>query len=422
MIGIAGVLVTNSTMVSLHVAYLQDLDFYSLALFLAVLSVWILVKKDVGRMKWLRYVLACLCMIASLAIYQAFICVMLMLILGVCMMKLLSSTKPGDMKANVIFMLKAAAVLVISLLIYYAVWKLAQKVFGVWTSDSYNGLNSVGDYSSASIGGLIVDTYSKVLMYFVHPDLFVSGTLSGRELNVVWLWVLRLANCGILTFGVGSLIYLNIRRKTGICSRVVQFVFIVLSPFMANFVNFLSKGMEHDLMIYAFSLFYVGAFIVTGLALSDSKRKGIRVLAILFAAVLLWSNVVYANQAYFKKSLQDKSAASLLTRMVAQIEQTPGYRFGETPVAFAGSFTLSDYVRDIPYFEEVVPMGMGITALTYKGTPESYIGNILNVNMEFTNIDESIQEVRDMPCYPEDGSVAFIGDVLGVKLSELIGE
>jgi hypothetical protein len=180
----------------------------------------------------------------------------------------------------------------------------------------------------------------------------------------------------------------------------------------------MSKGMEHTLMIYAFVFMYILAICLEETAIAEKGKIAQRVGLIICILCVVWSNVVYANQTYLKKDLQDKAMTSLMTRIVSDIEDMDGYEAGVTPVAFYGSFEASDYVQELYGFEDVLPYGMGKSTLTYVGTEQALLKYILNVPMNIVSLSDEDADIIKMPTYPTNGSIGYVGDVLVVKISD----
>lgn len=414
---IAAVMTCNPTMTATNATYLHSVDFYALALFLSVFGVW-LIKKE----KLIFTVLGAISLSVSLGIYQAYICVAIALVMIHFIFKMMElPTFKNTIKSFAKYLISFAG----AAIIYLVVWKIFQNVFNIWTADSYNGMSSLGDYSDVSIGSLIATTYTNVFNYFIHPETFTTIPFRGVSLSIFWVYILRFCNIAVFVMLLLALITKNVKSKTNLWQRIVQILIVVLFPFGINFVCIMSKGMEHALMIYAFCLGYILAIKATESSLSHlaeiqiTRRACIPWIVVLSSILIIsWSNIVYANQVYLKKDLQEKATHSLMTRIVYEIESTDDYIAGVTPVAFSGSFENTPYITDVEAFKDLLPMGMGKSPLTYVGTDYAYLTYILNVNMNLTRIDGTNETVQEMPIYPAKGSVAFVDDILVVKISE----
>lgn len=432
---IAGVTVCNPTLISANAAFLPWVDFYALALFLSVLGVCLC--REGG---WLRSGCGVLSLMLGMGIYQAYICAAIVLFM---ILLLREAQENTELKSLLKRTVRYCGVLMLSAVLYFLIWQCFLLVFGFEAADSYNGMASLGDYSEVSFLSLLGLVYKKVFEYFWNPDTFVTMTFRGISLSIVWKYILRFANAAVAACLLWSVTAINLRAKTGLWQRLFQAGLLLLLPAGMNFVCIMSKGMEHTLMVYAFGLLYVLAVVLAEAGVSGEaeqagtaggsngaaragkagglKGKGpglMRLLVWLPVLCVLWSNVVYANQAYLKKELQERAATSLMTRIVAEIERTEGYIPGVTPVAFSGSFEKSPYLQQIEGFEELLPYGMGKTALTYIGPDYAFLTFEVSVLMNYTRIDAKDPKVMGMPVYPSPGSIGFVGDTLVIKISD----
>ena len=411
----------SPAMISANANFLPWVDFYALALFLAVLGVW-LVRK--GKLLFVTAGILALC--GCMAIYQAYICVAIGLFMIGILMELLEKT---SFTQSIKKILTAAGSLFAAALLYYLVWKVFQKVFHIWTSDSYNGLATVGDYSQLSVFSVLGLTYRNVWLYFWEPLRFITMTFREKDLSLLWVFLLRAANLAVPALILYFLFRLWLKKQSAAWSVALQLLILLLFPFGINFVCFLSKGMEHSLMTYAFCLVYLLAAALWErwrAEAPDKKQPGnagktaepLIVPLILIMSVQLWAGIVYANQVYLKKQAQEEAARSLMTRILCEIESADGYVPGVTPVAFTGSFETSPYIEPLTDFRELLPWGTGQTALTYIGTDFAYLKYFENMRMNLTRVDASDVRVQAMPAYPLRGSVAMVDDVVVVKISD----
>lgn len=410
----AGITICNPTLISCNTAFLQWADFYSLSLLLSILGVFLCRKKNL-----LGKVLGILSMAVSMGIYQSYICVSITLFMLCILLSLNEEGKTPSFINELLAGLKYCGCLLISAGIYYMVWKLFQRIFHIWTADTYNGMASVGVFDQSELFTLPQGAYLAVWNFFVHPDVFVTMTFHNISLSFLWVILLRAANGVLLLKILWDLFQIKKEAKSTPLTVIMDILLLLLLPMGMNLVYLLSKGMEHTLMIFAFSLFYFLAILCS--EKKPARQKGItlkRLCLLLPIAAVLWCNIVYGNQAYLKKSLQEKAAASLLTRIVTQMEQTEGYIPGITPVAFSGYFTNSPYLRSLPGFEEITPYGMGETSLTYMGTDYAFLKYELNVPINETRVYADDPMVSKMPVYPEKGSIAYVDGILVVKISE----
>jgi hypothetical protein len=217
-------------------------------------------------------------------------------------------------------------------------------------------------------------------------------------------------------------------------------------PFGANVVCFISQGMEHDLMTYSFNLCYVFAlvlFIEAGLLKGNCNVRQVqgggieqaerifprrcnsaiaRYLLPVVMGVLLFNNIVYANQAYLYKELVYQNTLNTMNRIIDRMEETEGYVAGETPVAFVGTLRDSSLMADR---DEFAIDGTGLesnSAVTYYLTYGTYFKYLLGYPINMVSSEEAEewsknQEVVEMSPFPAQDSCKMIDGTMVVKLS-----
>ena len=413
---IAGIECCNIVFTTANASFIPWSDYYALSLFLSLLAAWLLRKKE--KNKWLVRLAAILCLTVSLGAYQAYVFVFITVYLI-----LFTKDLNSDETKKKIFLkaFEGAACLIIAGIIYFGAWKFLQKALGIWTADSYNGLAGLGDYSGYSFTQLIMLTYEKFINFFLSPELFISYRFHNRSLSVVWYWILFVTNLAILFYIPAGVLSENLMlpdKKDKILRMIMQTVCFIILPFVMNGICIVSKGMEHPLMIYPFLFVYIFAISLFDEMITDEKQYLRKVSVILTFALIIWTQIIISNQAYYKRNLQEEAAQSLMNRIVMQVEQTDGYIYGETPVAFVGNFENSPYIKDIEDLEDMKIYGFGTSSLSYEGLDYSYIKHVLNVNMNLVRTDRTDPKVKAMPEFPKKGSVAFINNILVVKIAD----
>ena len=413
---IAAVMVCNSTLLSANATFLHNADFYTFALFLSIWGIW-LIKKE----RLINTIMGVLSLSISLGVYQSYICVAIALVMIHFLFFMLECP---TFKATIKKLFKYGLCFIAAAAAYWITWKIFQKIFGIWTADTYNGMASLGDYSDVSLLSAIGSAYNLVFDHFFQPDTFITIPFRGISLSVVWIYILRFCNIALVILFIFTTIRLNLKRHTKVWHRLFQVLTIVLFPLGINFVCIMSKGMVHTLMIYAFCLVYIltiifAEYLQTNYPKTGNTKFHFPMTIVCFCIIVVcWSNIVYSNQVYLKKDLQEKATHSLMTRIVYEIESFDNYIAGTAPVAFSGSFEDTPYIHDIAEFEELQIYGMEKTSLTYPGTDYAYLKYLLNVNMNLTRISDENETVKQMPLYPAPGSVAYVDGILVIKISD----
>lgn len=403
-----GVLATNAALTYANATYLPWVDIYMLALLLAVLGVYAFQNFRFG------FLWGAIPLCLSLGLYQAYFQAAVMLLLMLLVKRLFDE---NDAKAALIACLKALAMLLIALLMYYAAYRAVLWATGVEAASGENGLAGVGDYSKVSLLSLFIDTYLYPIKYLLIPRTHNRALIAGLNVLIVALT------------GVGVVKIVRAKKLTG-ASLLLLIALLGLMPFGMNAASFLSKGLTHSLMIFSFFLVYVFALFVWDYigriraagAAGAGLFRALRAVLAAALAVVIFSGVVYANKVYVMKELQNKTTLSIMTRVVDRMEQCEGYEAGETPVAIVGM--PARLIADRPGYEDVD--GEGTTnsfGITYYQTYTWYFQNILAYPVRLVPEAQrdalaGSPEVMGMPAFPDADSIQFIDGVLLVKLSD----
>ncbi len=409
---LSGILTCNVTVTSACAAFLPWVDIYALALLLATLGVWLYFKD-----KWWGYLSGSVLMICSMGFYQAYIDVALALITILLIGKLLNGEEAKSFFGR---MGKIIGGLIGTAVGYWCVFKLILKIHHVTEATSYNGLSDFGRYEGVSIIGLIVDTYRKVFSYLLTQKTFVSTFLLDIRISDVWVILLRVLFFVCAGLALAFIVLLNVKKKTPLWSRLLQALALILFPLMCNAVNIISKGMEHDLMVYAVFFFYVLVIYVISRVHGEGGFTDIKLaVAMIPIALIIWNSVVHSNQVYFKIDMQDRAALSYTTRVVTSVEKTEGYVPGVTPVVFVGWPEAGGSFSEVLYLRDVHSYGADTkTPFTYMGLFQNYIQNYLAVPMNIIEADIPDSVVNGMGEYPESNSIMYYNDMLVIKISE----
>lgn len=410
----AAALTMNVVLTCLNTAFIPWVDLYTLALFLNIFGVWLMNKK-----KPAFFALGAVCIAVALGTYQAYITVAVTLV----MIRLLLELSDNRLMKEMIktLLLHAAGVL-LGGGIYFVIWKSMQAVLHIGTTEGYNGLAGLTDFSGVSLPAILGVTYGNVFDFFWNPPAFVSLYFRGRSLSFLWVYLFRGVNIAAAAAVVLLLIWRNRENQTKLPHKILQVFLMLLFPAGMNSVCLLSKGMEHTLMEYSFVFWYLLVIkLFADFFRTQNSEKRLRVLraaAVSGFCLICWINTVFSNQVYLKMKLEEDATLSLFTRIVNDLENFEGYIPGETQVAFAGTFLTSDYIKEPEGFADLSLYMLAKTPLVYPDSEITALKYYLNSNMLLTKVSSAGEEVKNMPVYPQEGSIAYVGDVLVVKLSE----
>ncbi len=196
------------------------------------------------------------------------------------------------------------------------------------------------------------------------------------------------------------------------------FLLTAALPFAAYMMRLLNSAV-HDLMVYSVWLLYLLPLLLQKWTKEEVEgEKKLRGCIAVLLGFIVFSYIQTDNAVYVKKEVESKATLSLMTQIMAQIDQAEGYVPGETPVTFVGQ--VSEILQEVPGTEKVKGIsGCNKTsAITYPGTYQAYFDNVMlrDVSVIFDEGTAKKEEVLHMPVYPKPGYVKLVDGVAVVRL------
>lgn len=418
-VAVCGIMCTNITLISLNSTFFYDADSYMMALVFATAAAWATCKY-----KW-GFLYGAVLLVASLALYQAYVAVFIALI----MLYAIDSILRGKRLVKVLTkVLIAVGCLCLGGILYKISLIIMTNVTGVALSDGYNGVAGVTNFSDVSVWALLKKAYQH---YFV--------ALFSESANQTWFTLATKGLLLVVTLFAGCCCLYQKRTKWPEILFVIAVCLVF--PFGVNIICFVSKGLVYELMTYAFCLTYMIPALVLSRwfdnpensdVLVKERRTNPRVLRIcerLFygcCAIVIVCNIICANQAYTKKVLAYDASKSIVTRLLCRMEMTEGYVSGETPVLFIGELQDNRHYQ-VNYVEfsglnSMMAMGTDMS-ITYRGTEEKFFKYVMNTDVLILSPDEAGEllnspEAAALTVFPEAGFCRMIDGVMVAKLAE----
>ena len=416
----AGIFTVNLTVSATLATFIHDFDCDMLSLLFAVTAAFCWKMHPWG---WL---VGAIPLMLSLALYQSYIATTIVLVMLVCILDLLDAVPFRDV---FIRGLKAVAMLLLGGILYFFTMKAAAAYTDIPLSS--------GNYNSMDIALNILDLSFQELMlliritYLTWYDKLVYMISPYPEISALATKVILLFISGCVFLGV-------LKKNIKIPAKLLCIVLLLLLPFAMNIMNFLTSGLAHELMRFAFWLTYLFALLLarwlTGyLKEANSPRfsKILKKLAnapviicMLLVVVVIHGGVQTANAMYLKKDLEHDAYMATVNRVIYRMESFDGYEPNVTPVVIAG---LPKQITDIvPGFETYRdPNGMYLSDVLCFPLRDRWIYyfNYIMMNPVMFASDSvwndmlANPQVIDMPAYPAAGCMEIIDDVLVVKLS-----
>ena len=442
---VSGLLVVFPAVASTF-AYVFTMDGYMMALFLAVLSVYL-----VGKYKY-GFVAGGVCLAFSMGIYQAYL--PFAIILCIYMIALLCMEKDG-IKAIIQSALKYLYMGGIGVVLYYVILQILLKIQGKELA-SYQGISGMGGENASGVGilGTLKEIYLDFAVFTLKGNVFFNNIFS-----MVALLALVAVFAGILIFYV-------VKRKwwKNPGFFVIMGLLLVGLPFATNIILLISPNVTyHLLMRYQWVLYlilmigFVHKFsrahmkvgteegmpgeVARGMneALTESladkaSKEGavaqnlpenvavmVQWLVTVAAAVLLFNYAITDNIGYSNLEKRYEKTYAYCVRLLDRMEQAEGYYQG-IPIAIVGIVGYDEF-PDTDITTDVTGGMIGLSGETLLYTADNYetfMKNYLGATLNFLDVETVGQiyytdEYIAMDTFPGENSVKVVDGILYVK-------
>jgi hypothetical protein len=196
-----------------------------------------------------------------------------------------------------------------------------------------------------------------------------------------------------------------------------------LMPLMANGIFVMSASSPdtvHSLMMYGELLPFLYLILMMD-EIADRKIIATATACLVLFSVMSWR---LANICYWKADYVERAGVSYFSRLVMRMESESGYA-GTQGAVFIGEPVVDEHVLMYGEFDlEVGRFPHGIWPYNLSTAVENY--NWLAYLRSETGFGlpimdssewENRPEIKEMPCYPEPGSIAIIDGCIVVKFS-----
>lgn len=410
---IGGLMVSFPAVVS-SFYFMYTVVFYYFAVLMSVLAAYVVVKFPKNIFLHIAAVVMLAC---SLGIYQAYFanaaCLLLMMVIMLCV----DFDSERTWKEILITAIRYLAVLALGMVLYFVLNKFFLNYWGVQLN-GYQGIDTMGKMTLADLVRTVKLCYSQFINLCYGHVCYLNPTS----------WVKRSFFVIMVIYAVGAL-----TKIFGEKNCVVKKVFLGLGFCLIPLGSFLvyvmvPNGWVYALMAYAvvfvpvFALVWVDHYHVA-FDKNDVLRKLMQWAAMLVSVVMLVVYVWYGNGCYLSMEYTKYHDMAYYETMVTQIKSVEGYS-DELPVALIGD-TITDSTNNMGSM-------MGLT-FGMDGKLESNVNvysrtfiitKLLGFAPQFAGYEQIVElmeneEVKEMPCYPDDGSIKIVDDVVVVKMVEI---
>ena len=412
--GLIGCLMVTFPTVASTMTFRFTAPYYGLSLLLAVLAVWV-----VSRCKW-GTVLSAVCIAASTGLYQAYVPVTIALFLILLMQAALE--EEAQLTKLIRQGVHYCICLILGIGLYFLLQKLALNYYPFLYQrvlNEYQGIDTMGRIPLSLLPWLIKKAWLSGVLF---PLQNYCGLAATGFLRCAWVALMLLT-----AVQVGALMYAR-RKKPLNCAFFL--LMLLFFPLAVNFVVVMApEGVVYTIMVYAFVLEACFPVVLAEYLPEKTKGKWMPRLLGFLAALIIFNNGYHANLNYTRLYFANEQVKYYFSGMITQVRMTEGYTPDKKWITI-GEEIRDPNLWDIWYEESLYNGFPGNSAKELMNVDYSaqmwfdvYLGGYgvgyphLQDQQEKQALAEDLR-VREMPCWPSQGSIKIVDEYVVIKLQE----
>lgn len=392
--------------------FMYTVVFYYIALFFSVLAAWLVAKFSRNIFAHAAAVVLIAC---SIGTYQAYfsntVCLFLMAVIMLCAFE-----KEKSWKEILFTAFRYLAVLAAGMVLYFALNKFFLARWGL-TLNGYQGIDTMGQITAEQLLAAVATCYKEfVKLCFGHVS-YLNPTIYVKKGFLV-LMLIYAAGLLAKLFGEKGCIVKKIFMALG-------FALIPLGSFLVYVM--VPNGWVYTLMVYSvvfvpvFMLVWTDHFTV-GFDKKQLLQKAMQWAAALISVMMIGLYIWYANGCYLSLEYTKYHDMAYYEVMVTQIKSVEGYQ-DDMSVALIGNEVTDETHNMGSMMHTTFGMDGKLESNVDTYAKAGIMAKLLGFAPHFSGYEEIVElmemeEVQQMPCYPDDGSIQIVDDTVVVKLSE----
>lgn len=410
---ICGVLMTFPAMASTF-AFTYTITAYSISIFLSIISVAFLRSE-----KPIFNVFGIITIILSVGIYQAYICITMIMLIMLLIMDCKDENK--NAKKIIYNCIKYIVFIAVALILYLVITKGINHMLNIRFS-KYRGFDSMGIFTIKEVIDGILSSYHNILKLF--SNSVISDTFGTSE---------YMKNLTLITI-VFSIILILVRfvdliKKKNIAKAILMLILFLLQPIALDFIAVVNPkiGILYSVMIYQYAFVIIEPIVLC--EYFNIKSKKIKKVIYMLFIIIIFQFATVANEFHFRLCLGYENIYSFYDGLIDRIEKMDGYD-KSMPVLFIGNYSGELNTNYHDYFNEIVRIGGSFENYTLE--PEDgyrflkyFIGVNLKYNIKYEHVKKEdindimqLNEYKEMNVYPYNNSIKEINGIIVVKFSD----
>ena len=420
---IAAAYIMTNTIVTCILSYRFTAISYGLGVLLGAAAAWLLMQDYMGR---LRYLLSLICLIGCLGIYQANIAVAAVLMVFIFIRMIMESR---DRKELISFALSCVALMILACILYRVIALLHMWVFNVSASD-YKGADSLSVAGMiTSLPRSIAKCYDAFYRYFL-TDGFVFYNIFQRFGPFKYVFSGSMILIALIRL-------FGLLRKKDITGLILAALALLVLPIASNMaLLFATEAGVMIQMTFAMAIIFPCMLSLAGDALyidaAAFKDKAIRHLIVPLGVLLLtvfitWGNALQSSRDINAMYEGRNATRALVDRVIDELIREDmllsdkEYAFIGRPADNELMFHTTDMFGRCNSYARFGEFWTGADCMRM-----SYQAMLLDCSADLKLVEDTVYdsmrvmpEVKDMPAFPEEGSIEEVDGIIVVKVAEV---
>ena len=378
--------------------------YYGLAILFAVLAVWV-----IGKIRFAFFISAALTAM-SLGIYQGY----LPLTASLFVLLLLKQTLDEDLDFLAMFKqgIFYCATMVAGLVSYYVILQFSLRYYGVELLD-YQGISDMGKLPLSDLFGVIMTAFSSY-----------GALVTEDYCSLAQIGLLKIAYSLAYVIFVAMIVIAIIGKKRRI-GTVAAIVFLCAAfPLAGNLIVVMCPNSRiRTLMVYSMViLLWAPLLLMESMPPCPAVKKKLAsfsrksVFAVILVAIFSYSYLAQVN--YASQYFANRQMENYMNALVVQVRMTEGFDT-EKKWAFVGNIS-DPLFKNRWLYADVYTDNMDSEYLLNSYSREEWIKYYFGYTVPLaweSNVAElqKMEEVQNMPCWPNEGSIMVIGNYVVIK-------
>lgn len=403
-----GILFVSFPSVASTMFYRFTVIYYGISILFSVLAVYIIEKRKYG-LPISVILIAC-----GMGIYQSYVPLTIALFVVLLIKKnLVNLHNPKEVFLKGIYYMID---LILGFFLYFFLMKMSLWYYNT-SLTNYQGINEMGILSIKNLPSLIKETFISFVSLPLNNYLDLAQTALIRYSYII---------LGIITIVVLALMLIRIKKIT---NSLLCIILCLTFPVAVNFIVIMCHNPEsyiYTLMAFPFVLVLCVPFILWEIFPENNERfvkiKGLLIKCIaIFTAVIVFSYSYQANQNYTLQYYTNRQIENYLNGMITQVRMTKGFDT-DKKWAFLGKIDDPLLSNEWDNVEIFGGNQYNKTLINSRRNHwiETYIGIEVPVanDLEIEILKENVQ-VKNMPCWPNEGSILVVDNYIVIKLQNI---